>query len=84
MAAPPIQESAGIQVGRHVRADRIPIQQFETVVPVSFPFLFLLLEFPQLTPVERGNETARTQVAIDVVAFDEFADDVRSFERHRA
>ncbi len=84
MSAAVIQQRAGVAVAGHFTANGVGVQQFQLFIAVAFPVLFLLFECGELFIIHRHKQTAGAVVAVNLITFDTFADDLTTFEHHAA
>src|SRR5690606_25029136 len=84
MSAASVQHATDIALGVDYTADRLGIEQFELVMAVTLPELFLLLQLPELSSIHGGKDTAILQVAVDAIALDAVTDDASALKSHFA
>ena len=79
-----IQQRTGIAIAGYFTANGVGVQQFQLFIAVAFPVLFLLFKCGELFIIHRHKQAAGAVVAVNLITFDTFADDLTTFEHHAA
>ena len=79
-----IQQRTSVAIAGYFTANGVSVQQLQLFIAVAFPVLFLLFECGELFIIHRHKQTAGAVVAVNLIAFDTFADDLATLEHHAA
>ena len=79
-----IQQRTSVAIAGYFTANGVSIQQLQLFIAVAFPVLFLLFECGELFIIHRHKQAAGAVVAVNLIAFDTFADDLATLEHHAA
>ena len=79
-----IQQRTSVAIAGYFTANGVGVQQLQLFIAVAFPVLFLLFECGELFIIHRHKQAAGAVVAVNLITFDTFADDLTTFEHHAA
>ena len=79
-----IQQRTSVAIAGDLAANSVGVQQLQLFIAVAFPVLFLLFECGELFIIHRHKQTAGAIVAVNLITFDTFADDLATLEHHAA
>ena len=79
-----IQQRTSVAIAGDLAANSVGVQQLQLFIAVAFPVLFLLFQSRELFIIHRHKQAAGAVIAVNLITFDTFADDLAAFEHHAA